>query len=528
MKLKKRKVAAALLKRFTLPLLFTTGSLGAVTYEVHGDFINFAKVGFNHSPINPVKGIYPTETFVNLTGKLEGSVHLGRGWTVNLGGVLGGQVYDSTRYDRWAKDFTPPSYWDKTSCGTDSMSLCMNATKLWQQSGPGGVINPRGIGWEYMGEWNGLFPNYYPANAYLPGGSRRYEVYKANLTYDSDRVHMVMGRFDVTEQEQMDWVYQLFQGFYGTFKLTNKMKFLLFSSWGRGIADGQWLFPIYREKPWGIHKAGIIYRPTKNLMIHPYVYLIPMVGTLPGAKIEYDTNPEFSGRGIRNRTTFYALYDYRWNNAEYGRYAPARYNTWDPFLDNGKWRGLQGPGGATLFLRHHIDINNYFVVGGAYLNIGNPNMNLGTWGNIIAVDGIEQWVGSIYSLGFAGIDNITDADAFTEYVKGGGKHGKFSWSVYQRFTTAPRALEYGIGMYLDYQFSKHVKAGLKLVWLEFQIRAGYNPGTGFLGPNGQPLNLNNGLFESSAFAQGPQNMGGIAKSITQDRSHLMTHISYSF
>lgn len=62
---------------------------------------------------------------------------------------------------------------------------------------------------------------------------------------------MVMGRFDVTEQEQMDWVYQLFQGFYGTFKLTNKMKFLLFSSWGRGIADGQWLFPIYREKTLG-------------------------------------------------------------------------------------------------------------------------------------------------------------------------------------------------------------------------------------------------------------------------------------
>ncbi|BAO98099.1 outer membrane protein HofC [Helicobacter pylori NY40] len=83
MKLKKRKVAATLLKRFTLPLLFTTGSLGAVTYEVHGDFINFAKVGFNHSPINPVKGIYPTETFVNLTGKLEGSVHLGRGLRVH-------------------------------------------------------------------------------------------------------------------------------------------------------------------------------------------------------------------------------------------------------------------------------------------------------------------------------------------------------------------------------------------------------------------------------------------------------------
>lgn len=37
----------------------------------------------------------------------------------------------------------------------------MNATKMWQQQGPGGIIDPRGIGWEYMGEWNGLFPNYY-------------------------------------------------------------------------------------------------------------------------------------------------------------------------------------------------------------------------------------------------------------------------------------------------------------------------------------------------------------------------------
>lgn len=45
----------------------------------------------------------------------------------------------------------------------------MNATKMWQQQGPGGIIDPRGIGWEYMGEWNGLFPNYYPANAYLLG-----------------------------------------------------------------------------------------------------------------------------------------------------------------------------------------------------------------------------------------------------------------------------------------------------------------------------------------------------------------------
>ncbi|WP_104714213.1 outer membrane family protein [Helicobacter cetorum] len=545
-KFKKRKIASALLKRFTLPLLFTTSSLGAITYEVHGDFLMFSKVGFNHAAVNPIKGIYPQDTFVNIAFKLEGSVHLGRGWSVNLGGALGGQPYASTKQDRWAKDFTPPSYWLDGSQAVDAcnsvvgfngseadltnpMSTCISAKALMAQSGgPGSIIDPRGFQYMYMGEWNGSYPNYYPGSAYLPGHSRRYSIYKANLTYDSERWHAVAGRFDVTEQEQIDWMYQMLTGFYGTFKVNDKLKLQLLSSWGRGIVDGQWFFANYREKPWGIHKAGIIYRPTKNLMIHPYLYLIPEVGTLPGIKIEHDTNPNFASRGIRFKTTFYAMYDYRWNNSSYGRYAPARYNTWDPFLDGGKWRGLQGPGGATLLLREHIDINNYFVVGAAYLNIGNPNMNLGTWGNPIAIDGIEQWVGSVYGLGFASIDNITAADAFTEYVKGGGNHGKFSWSLYERFTTSPRAVEYGIGTYMDYQFSKHIKAGFKLVWLEFDVRAGYNPGTGFLGPNGQPLNLNNGLFETGAFVQGPQNMGGVAKSITQDRSHLMTHFSYSF
>lgn len=66
------------------------GLLGVVIYEVYGDFINFFKVGFNYLFINFVKGIYFIEIFVNFMGKLEGFVYLGRGWIVNLGGVLGG------------------------------------------------------------------------------------------------------------------------------------------------------------------------------------------------------------------------------------------------------------------------------------------------------------------------------------------------------------------------------------------------------------------------------------------------------
>lgn len=139
------------------------------------------------------------------------------------------------------------------------------------------------------------------------------------------------------------------------------------------------MFPIYREKPWGEHKIGLIYQVNKHFSIHPHVWFSPEVFTAPEIKMYYDTNPEFNGRGFRSQTTFYGMYVYQWNNAKYGRYAPARYNTWDPFLDGGKWRGLQGPGGAIILIKERLDFNNYNVSFGIYDTIGNPNQNIGIW-----------------------------------------------------------------------------------------------------------------------------------------------------
>ncbi|CCM73296.1 Outer membrane protein [Helicobacter heilmannii ASB1.4] len=537
------------LRNTLTPALLASSSLGicgldAITYEVHGDLINFSKVGFNNSPINPIKGLYPTGTFVELTGKLESTVHLGKGWSVSLGGALGGMPYDNTRYDTYAKIPASeiPQAW-KNGCGANyngpdsANGFCVPfwdpgktpayGSYQWAMD-HGGVADPRGIGYMFMGEWNGLFPNYYPASAYTPGQSRRYEIYKANVQYKSDKIWIIAGRYDTTQVKDIDWFYQLTQGFYGMFKLTNKLTFQVFSSWGRGIADGQWMFPIYREKPWGEHKVGFIYQVNKHFSIHPHVWFAPEVFTAPEIKMYYDTNPEFSGRGFRSQTTFYGMYVYQWNNAMYGRYAPARYNTWDPFLDGGKWRGLQGPGGATILIKERLDFNNYNVGFGIYDNIGNPNPNIGTYGNPVAIDGVEQWTGGIYSLGFASINNITDADAFTVYAKTGAVYGKFDWELAERYTTAPRADGQALALYLDYQFGKHIKAGIKLEWFFQVIRAGYNPGVGFLSYMGQPLSLNTGVFSAAGFAQGPQNTGGIAHTVWQDRSHLMTHISYSF
>ncbi|WP_233709824.1 outer membrane family protein [Helicobacter salomonis] len=533
----------------TVPALVASSSLGvcgldALSYEVHGDLINFNKVGFNTSPINPIKGIYPTGTFVELTGKLESTLHLGKGWSVSVGGALGGMPYDGTRYDRYATDVksSNPALWKQweqyaNQCSTQGGQFCSSIVTGGPYANaytPGGIADPRGIGYMFMGEWNGLFPNYYPASAYTPGQSRQYEIYKANVQYKSDRIWMILGRYDTTQVQMIDWFYQLTQGFYGMFKLSNKLTFQVFSSWGRGIADGQWMFPIYREKPWGQHKIGFIYQVNKHFYVHPHVWFSPKSFTAPEVKVYYDTNPDFDGRGFRSQTTFYGMYVYQWENdyipgiGHVGRYGAARYNTWDPFLDHGKWRGLQGPGGAVLLFKQRFDINNHNTSFGVYAAIGNPNPNIGTYGNPVAIDGVEQWTGGIYSLGFASINNITAANALTVYWKGGGVYGKFDWELAERYTTAPRAIGQALALYMNYQFGKHVKVGIKLEWFLQVIRAGYNPGVGFLSKYGQPLDLNTGLFSSSAFAQGPANVGYINKTIAQDRSHIMTHISYSF
>ncbi|PAF42545.1 outer membrane family protein [Helicobacter sp. 11S03491-1] len=438
-------------------------------YKVSGSAINFSKFGFNNSRVDVNKGEYPTESFVNLTGTLQVDAKLGSGFSAGLGGAIGGQVYDSTKF---VKDTN------------------------------GNLVTPYGLGYEYMGEWNGWFPNYY-TNA-TSRNAKNYVIYNAYIDYQyEDIFHIIVGRY----KSDMDWFYQYTEGAKATLKLGD-FKFYAFTSWGRGIADGQWLYNFYREKYYGVHALGVTYNHN-GISAEPFVWFSPQTFSAPGVKLIYDTNPNFQGSGFRSKTTFIGMYVYQAQNNKYGRYAPARYNTWDPYLDGGKWRGLQGPGGATILIKQQFDINNYNAGGGVYINIGNPNQNIGTFGNPI---GIEQWTTSIYNIGFAGINNITAANAVTVFLKGGGNYGKFSWDLVGRVTTAPRANEQSLALYLDYQFTPHIQAGLKLEGFQETTKAGYNPGAGLLNTDGSVANPNFGL----------------SKARSQDRSHVMTHISYSF
>lgn len=439
-------------------------------YKVSGSAINFSKFGFNNREIDAKNGYFPTESFVNIMANLQVDAKLGAGFSIGLGGAVGGQVYDSTKYAKTINGDTP---------------------------------TPNGLGYEYMGEWNGWYPDYYPTAT--SRNAKNYVIYNAFIDYQDDIFHVKVGRY----KSDMDWFYQYTEGASASAQLGD-FKIYGFTSWGRAIADGQWLYNFYRLKQNGVHALGVVYNHS-GITAEPFVWFSPQTFSAPGIHLGYDTNPDFNNDGFRSQTTLYAMYVYQDQNSQYGRYAPSRYNTWDPYLDGGKWKGLQGPGGATILLKQEFDINNYNVGGGVYWNIGNPNQNIGTYGNPI---GIEQWTTSIYNIGNAGINNITAADAVTVFLKGGASYGQFSWSTVGRVTTAPRANEYSLALYLDYQFTKNIEAGLKLEYFGEDTNAGYNPGEGFFDDSGALIDPNNGA--------------GISKSIYQDRSHLMTHISYSF
>lgn len=466
------------IKHLVASMLMMTSVYG-FDYKVSGSAINFSKFGFNNSRIDAMKGQYPTESFVNITGTLQVDAQLADGLSAGIGGAVGGQVYDSTKF---AKNVN------------------------------GGLASPYGLGYEYMGEWNGWFPDYY-TNA-TARNAKNYIIYNAYLDYKyNDMFHIIVGRY----KSDMDWFYQYTEGAKATLKLSD-FTFYAFTSWGRGIADGQWLYNFYREKYYGVHALGVTYNH-KGLTAEPFVWFSPETFTAPGVKFIYDTDPNFEGKGFRSKTTVIGMYVYQANNDKYGRYAPARYNTWDPYLDGGKWKGLQGPGGGTILIKQRFDLNNYNFGGGLYINIGNPNPNIGTYGNPI---GIEQWTDSIYNIGYAGINNITAADAFTAFLRGGASYGQFSWDIVGRVTTAPRANEQSLALYLDYQFTNHIQAGIKLEWFDSTTKAGYNPGAGYLDRDGSVINPATGVADKAAGSF------GIGKNITQDRSHIMTHISYSF
>lgn len=77
----------------------------AFDYRFSGRVENFSKIGFNNSQINTKKGIYPTESFIDIVTLAQVKVNLLPKGTENhrlsfsLGGAIAAIPYDKTKND---------------------------------------------------------------------------------------------------------------------------------------------------------------------------------------------------------------------------------------------------------------------------------------------------------------------------------------------------------------------------------------------------------------------------------------------
>ncbi|PAF42724.1 hypothetical protein BKH45_03260 [Helicobacter sp. 11S03491-1] len=439
-------------------------SLHAFDYKVSGKAESFSKFGFNNTPINSIKGKYPTESFVTMVGALQIDMNLlpqsltSQTLKTGIGGLVGGLAFDSGR------------------------NLIDHAT-----GAPFGspIFNYFGYYAQYEGNAPWQTPNY---NIGMSKNSRDYVIYNAYLDYDYAGIFGIKGgRYE----SGADFYSGFTQGF-EVYTKFSEFKLWWFSSYGRAFAYDEWLYDFYAPKTYTTPKGKTI-----NLGIHafkatwahhgvtiaPFIYFSPKTYTAPSIEVGYDSNPEFDGKeGFRSQTTVIALFvshDKRVRNVNrYGN--PA------------------GTGGQTLLIKQRFDIDNYNIGGGIYKNFGNANAEVGTYGNPM---GIDFWTASVYDIG-ASVSDMIGEDALSGWIYGGGVHGDFMWGVLGRLTTSKRSNEQSIAINVAYNFPFNISAGLKLEYFNDITKTGYKVGDTGRVP-GQPQDIS-------------------------DRSHMMAFIRHSF
>lgn len=193
-------------------------------FNYNGSVGSFTKVGFNNVKIDVNKGIYPTDSFSTIVGKLDTTYNFNKFLSndyiskleVGLGISAGALTWDSTRND-----------------GYD-----------WS----GGYKSGSGLNNNYVGAWNGYFGDRYNAEGYPISKNRNYVIQNAYLALESKYFDFKGGRYESTN----DYYSGYTQGFeaaahfnYGTLR-DNEVKFWWFSSFGRAFAyhNGLWIFML--------------------------------------------------------------------------------------------------------------------------------------------------------------------------------------------------------------------------------------------------------------------------------------------
>lgn len=411
-------------------------SAQAFDIKYNGWLEMFGKGGFNNQPIDKDKGIYPTDSFLNVVG------------SIGFDGNLLPKTLENQKLN-YGFNFT-------------GGSMILDSTSKSFPLGPDSVNN------EYVGNWYG-----YDQTSGISRGRRLFVVNNAYLDYTGDFndgkffFQFKGGRY-LSGAEYMSGYTQGFE-FTTKFKFSDSqsLKLWWFSSYGRAFAFGQWLIDFYSPQGYmtpggqfanyGIHAFKAIYS-LGGLDITPYIYFSPGTYTAPAFRVEYDTNKGFDGTGWRSRTfanILLPIYGDRWD----GEY---------------RWGSIVNKYTQSLLIQQQFDYNNYNFGLGVYKNFGHANARIGTTGNPWMLD---FWTASSYDIGRS-VSDMVGKDALTPYLFVGGTHfaNKLWWQLTGRWTDAERSQEHAIALNCKYQIDQHLSVGGKIEYFSDTTKAGYKVG----------------------------------------------------
>lgn len=410
-----------------------------------GSVGTFSKIGFNNAKIDTQKGIYPTDTFTTLFGRVDTTYNFKSFFSSDSVSVLkaglgiagGALIYDSTRYD-----------------------------------GQSGIYsNGSGLNKAYVGAWYG---NGGVGGA--GGGVRNYILQNAFIDFQSEYFNLKGGRYESGQ----DYFSGFTQGFQADVHFSvsdaDALKFWWFSSWGRAFAYSQWFLDFYapnssktkngKDVNLGTHAGGLDYthstitadngvKSGMSVLVRPWTQFYPSLFNAAGGKIDYQ---QYFGNGVGVGLTVqgYALSAIKKGGKEF----------------SGKGDKIDDlSGNLNVILSSFVD--NYTVKLGVYKNFGSAGAYIGTYGNPL---GIDQWTATVYDIG-PSLSDITSRNAFSVYLSGGGSHsfevGTFSWEILGRYTNSPRSDEASVALWLKQAFNNGFALGLKLEWLSDTTKAGY-------------------------------------------------------
>lgn len=411
-------------------------SASAFDIKYNGWLEMFGKGGFNNQPIDKDKGIYPTDSFLNVVG------------SIGFDGNLLPKTLENQKLN-YGFNFT-------------GGSMILDSTSKSFPLGPDSLNN------EYVGNWYG-----YDQTPGISRGRRLYVINNAYLDYTGDFndgkffFQFKGGRY-LSGAEYMSGYTQGFE-FTTKFKFSDSqsLKLWWFSSYGRAFAFGQWLIDFYSpqgyETPggqfanYGIHAFKAIYS-LGGLDITPYIYFSPGTYTAPAFRVEYDTNKGFDGTGFRSRTfanILLPIYD-------------------DRLVGGLRWGSTMNKYTQSLLIQQQFDYNNYNFGLGVYKNFGHANARIGTTGNPWMLD---FWTASSYDIGRS-VSDMVGKDALTPYLFVGGTHfaNKLWWQLTGRWTDAQRSQEHAVALNLKYQIDDRLSVGGKIEYFSDTTKAGYKVG----------------------------------------------------